>query len=83
MSNAEALHGVSENGNGISTHAQVRRVIICAGTGCMANGAMKVYEEFKTQIAGAGLDSYHDIIVEFLVVAEESAAAETAMGSVA
>ena len=48
MSNAEALHEVAGNGNGISTLAQVRRVIICAGTGCMANGAMKVFEQFKT-----------------------------------
>ncbi len=34
----------------------IRRVIVCAGTGCMANGAMKVFEEFKQQIAGAGLN---------------------------
>jgi NADH-quinone oxidoreductase subunit F len=37
------------------SHA-IRRVIICAGTGCMANGAMKVFEEFKQQIAGADLN---------------------------
>ena len=55
MSNTEALHNVAGNGNGISTLAQVRRVIICAGTGCMANGAMKVFEQFKSQMAGAGL----------------------------
>jgi NADH-quinone oxidoreductase subunit F len=24
-----------------------RRIIICAGTGCVANGSLKVYEEFK------------------------------------
>jgi len=35
--------------------AQLRRVIICAGTGCMANGAMKVFERFKTEMAGSGL----------------------------
>jgi len=46
---------ISGNGKGISTHAQVRRVIICAGTGCMANGAMKVFEQFKSEIANAGL----------------------------
>jgi NADH-quinone oxidoreductase subunit F len=34
---------------------QVRRVVICAGTGCMANGAMKVFEQFKREMAGAGL----------------------------
>jgi NADH-quinone oxidoreductase subunit F len=27
--------------------AQQRRIIICAGTGCVANGSLKVYEEFK------------------------------------
>ena len=55
MSNAEAQTLTPENGNGISTLAQVRRVIICAGTGCIANGAMKVFEQFKSEIAGAGL----------------------------
>jgi len=35
--------------------AQLRRVIICAGTGCMANGAMKVFERFKAEMAGSGL----------------------------
>ncbi len=32
-----------------------RRVIICAGTGCMASGALKVYHEFVAGIAAAGL----------------------------
>ena len=35
--------------------AQLRRVIICAGTGCMANGAMKVFERFKKEMAASGL----------------------------
>jgi NADH-quinone oxidoreductase subunit F len=34
-----------------------RRVIICAGTGCMANGAMKVYQSFKDAIERAGLNT--------------------------
>src|SRR5713101_3671487 len=55
MTNAEPVSLQAGSGNGISTHAQVRRVIICAGTGCMANGAMKVYEQFKSEMAGAGL----------------------------
>ena len=55
MNNTEALTSTPVNGHGISTLAQVRRVIICAGTGCMANGAMKVFEQFKSEIAGAGL----------------------------
>ena len=32
-----------------------RRIIICAGTGCMANGAMKVHARFVAAIAKAGL----------------------------
>ena len=32
-----------------------RRVVICGGTGCIANGALKVQEEFLRQIAAAGL----------------------------
>lgn len=55
MTNAEPLSSVSGYLNGSSTLAQVRRVIICAGTGCMANGAMKVFEQFKSEIAGSGL----------------------------
>jgi len=55
MHNMESHISIPEKANGISTHAQVRRVIICAGTGCMANGAMKVFENFKSEIANAGL----------------------------
>ena len=42
--------------NGHSGLAQIRRVIICAGTGCMANGSMKVFERFQAEMAGAGLN---------------------------
>jgi NADH-quinone oxidoreductase subunit F len=31
------------------------RIIICAGTGCVANGALKVHEAFCREIAAAGL----------------------------
>jgi NADH-quinone oxidoreductase subunit F len=37
--------------------AVARRVIICAGTGCLVNGSMKVYEEFVRQIGTAGLNA--------------------------
>ena len=33
----------------------IRRVILCAGTGCMANGAMKVFERFRKEMDEAGL----------------------------
>jgi len=38
-----------------ATLNQLRRVVICAGTGCMANGAMKVFEQFKQATAETGL----------------------------
>ena len=34
----------------------MRRVILCAGTGCMANGAMKVFERFRKEIDRVGLN---------------------------
>ena len=34
----------------------MRRVILCAGTGCIANGAMKVFERFRKEMDGAGLN---------------------------
>ena len=32
--------------------AQGLRVLVCAGTGCVANGSLKVIERFKEQIEG-------------------------------
>jgi NADH-quinone oxidoreductase subunit F len=34
-----------------------RRVIVCAGTGCVANGAYKVFQAFVDQVQAAGLDA--------------------------
>jgi NADH-quinone oxidoreductase subunit F len=40
-----------------ATQAAVpQRVIVCAGTGCLVNGSMKVYEEFLKAIAESGLN---------------------------
>ncbi len=33
-----------------------KRITICAGTGCVANGSLKVFAEFKKEIANAGID---------------------------
>ena len=33
-----------------------RRVVICAGTGCVANGSLKVFEEFSAQAKAARLE---------------------------
>jgi NADH-quinone oxidoreductase subunit F len=40
-------------GNGAKT---LRRVIVCAGTGCVANGAYKVVQAFTDQIKAAGIN---------------------------
>lgn len=33
-----------------------KRIIICAGTGCVSNGSLKVYDAFLKEIESAGLD---------------------------
>jgi NADH-quinone oxidoreductase subunit F len=35
--------------------AVTRRIVVCAGTGCLVNGSMKVYEEFVKSINESGL----------------------------
>jgi NADH-quinone oxidoreductase subunit F len=42
-------------------HVAGRRVIVCSGTGCKANGAEKVFAAFKERIAAAGMT----VTVEF------------------
>jgi len=41
-----------------------RRVIICAGTGCMANGAQKVHDAFVKYITGSGLNVVTELRTE-------------------
>ena len=41
-----------------------KRVIICAGTGCVANGAMKVHDAFIQEIAAAGIDVITELRAE-------------------
>lgn len=38
----------------------IHRVFVCAGTGCLVNGSMKVYEEFLKIVEESGLN----VIVE-------------------
>jgi NADH-quinone oxidoreductase subunit F len=38
-----------------------RRVIICAGTGCVANGSLKIFEEFKKEITANNLEYLVDL----------------------
>jgi NADH-quinone oxidoreductase subunit F len=40
---------------GESLEKITRRVVICAGTGCMASGALRVHDQFVAKIAEAGL----------------------------
>jgi len=55
MSSSEGLVVLNANSNTDTEPSAMRRVILCAGTGCMANGAMKVFERFRKEIDGAGL----------------------------
>ncbi len=48
------LHKIQEDFAAWQT--AVRRVIVCAGTGCLVNGSLKIYEEFLKAIPAAGLD---------------------------
>ncbi len=41
-----------------------KRIIVCAGTGCVANGSKKIYDELKKQITAQGLDLSVDIRFE-------------------
>ena len=41
---------------GTQSPESVRKVIVCAGTACRANGAMKVYETFVLEIKKAGFE---------------------------
>lgn len=48
------LEAIAEEYRALAAKA-ARRVVICAGTGCMASGSMKVFRAFQEQIAAAGL----------------------------
>ncbi|NLO91475.1 MAG: 4Fe-4S binding protein [Elusimicrobia bacterium] len=38
--------------------AQVgRRIVVCAGTGCVANGSLKIYAEFAAQLSAQGVEA--------------------------
>jgi len=52
MPNLETLKN-----NYLDSRAKVKkRIIVCAGTGCIANGALKVFAALKNSIAMKGLD---------------------------
>jgi NADH-quinone oxidoreductase subunit F len=41
-----------------------RRVIVCAGTGCLVNGSLKVYQEFVQSARAAGLNAIVELKTE-------------------
>lgn len=49
--------------NEYTEHVEIlkRRIIVCAGTGCVANGALKVIDEFRTQLKENKLDHLVEI----------------------
>jgi NADH-quinone oxidoreductase subunit F len=56
MSNSDGLVAITPAANANQKHAAIRRVILCAGTGCMANGAMQVFDRFKAEMSKAELN---------------------------
>jgi len=61
---------IRPNTNELKPVATARRITICAGTGCVANGAYDVYDAFVAAVRGAGLD----VCVEFKPEAADSVA---------
>lgn len=41
-----------------------KRIIVCGGTGCIANGSQKIYDELLRQCKEAGLETMVDIVME-------------------
>ena len=48
------------------TQTVARRIIICAGTGCVANGSLKIFKAFEEEIEKRGLDVTTRIDIEGL-----------------
>ncbi len=56
------LNEISEKYNKV-TKGISRRIVVCAGTGCVANGSRKVLKKFEEEIVKAGLEA--TIKIEF------------------
>ena len=55
----ETFHVMQSNAKNALRQAESRpSVLICAGTGCIAGGAMKIYENMKTECEKRGLQVY-------------------------
>ena len=42
----------------LAQSCEVPSILICAGTGCIAGGAMKIYDNFKSECEARGLKVY-------------------------
>lgn len=58
------LNQIKEDYLKAASHVR-KRVVICAGTGCIANGSLKVYEVFQRAINNAGLKSFVDLELNY------------------
>ena len=55
----DSFHVVQANAcNALKQSEQVPSILICAGTGCIAGGAMKIYDNLKTECEKRGLPVY-------------------------
>ena len=45
---------------------EVPSILICAGTGCIAGGAMKIYDNFKSECEARGLKVYLDMEIQYV-----------------
>ena len=55
---------------------QRKQIVVCAGTGCVASGALDIYEEFKRLIEEKGLSSKAEVVKEVEDVTVKRAVAQ-------
>ncbi len=58
------LKKIEEDYKKASSHIE-KRIVICAGTGCIANGSLLVHEAFKKALADAGLELFVDVKLNY------------------
>lgn len=58
------LKEIKENFSKAASHID-KRIVVCAGTGCIANGSLKVYEEFERCLKEAGLELFVDLKLNY------------------
>jgi len=58
------LKKIEEDYKKASSHIE-KRIVICAGTGCIANGSLLVHDAFKKALADAGLELFVDVKLNY------------------